>query len=612
MKINEYDKYLDIPEKYRFDLESILEGKTLEQLIAEYQKLTEQRISNKDTKYNDIEAYVADVKLSEQASLIMFKIHNYISNNLNTNLVDPKWKKIKQDFSFLSNELSQKLGSESNRFYKHIDKMKLWKEDPRLKSYKRHMEDQINALEHKLSDEVEEYIINSAIGAGKPHSIFSIITNSELQFNDVLTSKGKKLKLNYANRDMLLKSNDPLVRKNAYQNFWNAYYQHKDSLSEILYQQFIAITTEAKLRKYPSAVAMLTDSDKVSDDILVSLFEQVSNNRDPLIKYHKLHKKFYKIRYGSKQQKWDGMRELVDVKSQYSVEEAQQLILEALKPFGAEYIDQIQKAFNQRWVDYMPSKGKRQGAYSIGTSYGIDKKFILMNFNGELRSVETLAHELGHSMHSYFSDTRQNFIDSQYPIFLAEIASIYNELMLFDLLLKTSTDDKLKFHILESMIKGFQGTVLRQVEWANYEYSLYDKISKGQISSSYSALSELYYENSKKFTLNPTELKYNDKDTLGAIYVPHFYYGFYVYKYAIGQLVACYFFKKYKTEGVVAIQNYIENFLSAGGSDYPINILNKVGIDLTSEQFYQEGFSYIKELVYEYEKLGNKLFKTKK
>lgn len=608
-EIKEYDRYQDIPQKYRWKLDDILENKTFDEWLAEYEKLVRARIAIKDSKYDSIESYLEDVKLDEQATIIAFKLHNYSSNWRNTNVTDTQANTAVQKFTTLYSQLKSELGSEENRFFVHIDKMKQWKDDPRLKDYKRDMEDLIDSYEHKLSDDVENYLIQTSIGNPNPHNVFAILTNSELDFGVITTSKNKKIKLTPVNRSKLLKSNDEAVRKGAYKNYISAFAKHKNTLAELLYQHFKKQQVEAKVRKYNSTVEFLTHSDRVSDEILQKLYEQVSNRKSVFKKFNKYHKIFYKQRFKSTMHDWDATRDLVNVKTEYSVEEAKDLVTKALEPFGDEYINQIKKALSQNWVDFMSAKGKRSGAYSIGSSYGIEKKYILMNFNGTLKSVSTLAHELGHSMHSYYSDTRQSLNLSQYPIFLAEIASVFNELMLFDYLLKNSHDDKLKFTILTDVINGFIGTVMRQVEWSNYEYNLFAAIEDDQPVNNWSAISKLYFENSKKYSLKSNP-KYNEEKTIASVYVPHFYYSFYVYKYAIGQLSANYFFAQYKKHGSAALQSYINNFLSAGSSDYPINILNKVGIDLTSESFYADGFTYVAELIDEWIKLGKKIFKV--
>lgn len=608
MEIKQYKNHKHVEDKYKWDLEDILQGKSIHYWINEYEKLTKARIKVKDSKYDSIEAYLEDLKLNDEQTLVSNKIYNYISNNLNTDLTNPAYIKLDKEFEFKSHELSQELGSELPRFFANLEKIKLWKDDPRLKSYKRGIEDLIDSQKYKLDDKVEEYLVQSALGEPNPHTVFGILSDSELDYGYVTLPNGSKTKLDPIKRTKLLKSNIKEVRKQAYQNYWNAYFKHKDSFAELLYQHFNKLVSEAKIRKYDSAVSMLTYDDQVSDEILQKLFSKVSEKRYILKKYLKNLKSFYKKRFKEEFHDWDSTRDLVKVKTEYSVAEANDLVLKALKPFGQEYYDQVYKALNENWVDYMSTTTKRSGAYSIGGTYGIEKKYILMNFDGTLGSVETLAHELGHSMHSYYSDKHNDINNASYPIFLAEIASIFNELMLFDYLTEHSDNERLKFYILNNLINGFNGTVHKQVLWANYEYDLYNAIQKGQANSSYDSISKIYYQNSLKYMLVDT-YKYSQKQTIQSIYVPHYYYGFYVYKYAIGQLVAIYFFKQYKKYGKQALDNYISNFLSAGGNDYPLEILKKVGVDLTNDQFYDEGYSYLEELVTRWTKIGQKLFK---
>ncbi|MCU4706360.1 oligoendopeptidase F [Mycoplasma sp. CSL7503-lung] len=608
MKAKQFKKHTDIPKKYTWDLEDILKGRKIEELIDEYEAVYRERIKNKDSKYDNFESYIEDVKKSEKQTLLEFKVENYISNKLNEDLVNPEILKLESELKVRFNKLNIEFGSEINRFYKNIEKIKEWKNDPRLADYKRHLEDQIEDYNHKLDDKVEEYLIQSAYGQPNPEKIFSLLTNSELDYGYVNVGK-KKIKLNPTNYRQLRKHKDAKVRKEAYVNYLKAYKDHKDSLAEVLFQHFKEIVVEAKIRKFDSAVDMLTKTDKMNDELLNKLFEQVSQRKDIVHKFRNWRKRFYFSKYGIKMQKWDSARDLVNVKTEYTVDEMIYLAKKSLEPFGGKYIEQVNKALSENWVDYMPTNTKRGGAYSIGGTYGIDKKYVLMNFDGTLGSVETLVHELGHSMHSYFADSRNNLINSQYPIFLAEIASIYNELMLIDYLLKKSNDDKLKFQVLNALINNFFSTVNDQVLFANYEYDLYKGIWDGKVSGSYDSISDIYFKNANKYSAK--KLKYSITNTIESIFVPHYYYGFYVYKYAVGQLVAVYFFKQYKQHGKKALDNYIDNFLSAGGRDYPINILNSVGVRLNDNNFYKEGFEFINDAIDEWIKLGKKIFKIK-
>ncbi|MBU4690031.1 oligoendopeptidase F family protein [Mycoplasma zalophidermidis] len=606
--MKQYKNLKEVDKKYCFDLDSLLEGKTIEQLFEKYTELMEYFIETKDSKYDNIEAFIENLNNREEVGILTNKIHNYISNNSNRELTNSYFTELSNKWDLINHEIAQKMGSETVRFYKNIDKIKFWINDERLKAHKKSLVEIIEEYEHKLDDSVEEYIIKKEKSSPSFEGVFDLITDAEMDYGFPLDSKGKKHKLSPAARLQYLKSNDSVLRKNTAINWQNALYRHKDSLANLLFQQFNTIATEAKIRGYKNSVYMLTKEDKVDDELLQSLFKRVSGLKNVISKKNKWFKKFYEAKFNEKfRPKYDSFRELVNVKSYYTVEEMKQTVFEALKVFGKEYSSMIQKAYDENWIDFMTIDNKVSGAYSIGSTYGLDKKYILMNFDGDLGSVETLAHELGHSMHSYFSDKNNDINNSDYPIFLAEIASIFNELMLYDHLLKTSKNDLFKFKIIQSMIDGFVGTVHRQTLWANYEYNLYSAIEKGEVGPSYESIAKIYYENSLRYSTK--KHKFDKKDQMGSVIVPHYYYGFYVYKYAIGQLVANFFYTKYKNDGEKFLQSYINNFLSAGGSDYPLNILANIGVDLKSEEFYQIGFKYFEELVEEYIKLGKKIFK---
>ncbi|QBF34438.1 oligoendopeptidase F [Mycoplasmopsis phocirhinis] len=608
--MKQYKKLRDVDKKYQFDLECLLNEQTIEDLFKEYENKMQYFIDAKQTKYNDIEAYLQYLNKSGQIGVLTNRISNYLSNNLNRELTNSRYAELNNQWNLLTQKINEQIGSESVRFYQNIDKIKAWINDPRLLTYKKNLTEAINDFQYKLDDNVEEYILKQANASPSFEDVFDLITDTELDYGYPLDSQGKKHKLSPALRIKLMKSNDSTLRKNTYINYHKASLKHKNSLANLLFQQFNTIATEAKTRGYKNSVHMLTFNDKIDDELLQSLFTKVSSLKTVIAKRNKYFKKFYEAKFKQKfRPKYDSMRDLVNVKSSYTIEQMKDIVFQALKPFGKEYIQTIQKAYDENWIDYMTIDNKISGAYSIGSTYGLEKKYILMNFDGDLSSVETLAHELGHSMHSYFSDKNNEIHNASYPIFLAEIASIFNELMLYDYLLRQSKNAKFKFKIIESMIDGFIGTVFRQTLWANYEYDLYKHIEEGKLGPSYDSIAKLYYENNLKYSVK--KHKFNKNEQITAVTVPHFYYGFYVYKYAIGQLVANYFYKKYKTEGETFLSTYIEEFLSAGDRNYPLKTLANVGVNLKDDNFYQIGFSYFEELVDEYIKLGKKIFKVK-
>ncbi|VEU75442.1 Oligoendopeptidase F, plasmid [Mycoplasmopsis maculosa] len=605
-KIDSYDK---VDKKYKFDLDDILKDKTIEELFSEYLDLSKEMIRIKDSKYNDIESYISALKFEDEVAILTNKISNYLSNKSNINLVDPEIKKLEAQSQKIFEEFINEFGSETNRFYANIEKIKSWIDDPRLSEYKNSLIELINNKKHKLSNDVEEYIIKTSVSTPSLENIFDILSDSELVYEKVKLGK-RKFILDSVSYSKLIKNKNKDIRKQAVDNFRKAKLVHKESFTNLLYDHLKMITVEAKTRNYKNSIEMLCYSDKVENTILEKLFENVKKIKSDIYEYNKSHKKFYELKFKDKyDSKYDFARELIKVKNNYSIEEIQKIILEAFKPYGDEYYNTIKKAFNENWIDYMSVNNKISGAYSIGESYGVDKKYILMNYDGEFESLETLAHELGHSMHSYFSDKNNSYVNSMYTIFLAEIASTFNELILYDYLLNNSRTDEEKFYLTSKIIDNFIGTVYKQTMWAEYEYNLYDKIEKNEISPSYSEFAKTYYEVTKKYIKK--SLKYNEQNNIAAVTVPHFYYGFYVYKYAIGLLVSNFFFKKYK-ENKNFLKIYIKEFLSSGSRYSTLETLKRLEVDLLSEDFYNEATAYFKTLVDQYSTLGNKIFKQKK
>ncbi len=609
--MKEYKKYIDIPEKYRFDLDFLLEGIPIEEHIKNYFKLIEFEIIEKDSKYDTPEKYLQNIQNGEKASILANKIFNYISNNINVNIVSPEFNKLQDDLEFKLFEFNKRLGSETNRFFNNEDKLRAWVELPSFKNYRKDIIFALNGKKHKLSNSIEEFIKNISRAEISATDVFGILSNSELNYKEAISKTGKKTKITLANRVSLLKSKDELVRKTTFNNWNDASLKHKGTFSNLLYQHFKNISTWSLERKYDSSVQALIDEDQVDDKLLQVLYKAVQDNNHYFQRFYSLKRKFFKIKFDKEMKPWDGLLPLVDIKIDYTIEEMQKEVYNSLEPMGNEYTSKIKEMFDNRWVDYYSVQNKRSGAYSIGASFGLEKKYILMNFDGSIRSVATLAHEAGHSMHSYFSDNSQPISLAQYPIFLAEIASIFNELMLQNYLLNNIKDQNLKFHLLSEAIEDFEGTVRRQTMWSNYEYDLYNLIDTGKSISTFEEIKKVYAENAKKYSLKKNAKFDKDNQLIAAVTVPHFYYDFYVYKYAIGFIVANSFFQKYKKEGLIALQNYINKFLKSGGSKWPIEILNDAGIDLYDPNIYYEAFNVLKIKIDEYEKIGNKIFKVK-
>ncbi|WP_203282215.1 oligoendopeptidase F [Metamycoplasma hominis] len=607
--LKKYNSYSDVEEKYKWDIEDILGNKTYQQLEDEYFDLYSKIIEIKDSKYNSLDQYVEYIELSKKFLILGNRISNYLDNKLNINIVDPTINKIISLFETKSQEYAKKLGSEANRIFQHKDKIKTWINDDRLIDVKKDLEATLQELDHKLSDDVENYLNDTASGSPVPEDIFSIISDSEVDFGNVLI-KNKKIKITEGNRIALLKNKDEQVRKDVYFNYLNGYLKNKQSLARLLYQHIKEISVNALYRKYNSSLESILLQDHVDKKLLNIIYDAVQKHMYIFKKYNNAKKQFFKAKFNKKLEKWDYFLDLVNVKSSYTIEEAQKILLDVISIMPYEYPEVVKKAIDERWVDYVNVPSKRSGAYSIGGAAGMKKIYILMNFDGTLESVNTLCHEMGHSMHSYFSNKCQSPLRSSYPIFLAEIASIFNELLLNDYLISKSKNIQQQFYLLDSSINDFIGTVLRQTMWSNFEFDLYNAIDENKPLNTYEEIEKLYVENEKKYSTTSKSIKLGDPRNVYSVMVPHFYYYFYVYKYALGYIVANVFFQKYKQEGQEALKNYINKFLSAGDIDWPANILKDAGVDIYNEDIYNLAFEVLNQKVDKYIKLGKKIFKN--
>ncbi|PAF55506.1 oligoendopeptidase F [Mycoplasmopsis agassizii] len=606
----QYKKREDVPEKYKYDLSTILENKTIEDLFQELEKLQKDLLKERDTHLNSLDNLVEHYKLWDKWSILGERIYNYISNNLSVNVVDPEFNKLQQKFFISFYSFKEQWGDEEKRLLDKTDQLKEWIKDERLKNYAKSLEFTIKNKEYRLADSVEEYLNNTEFGKTNLSEIFSVLSNSELDYGFATNKDGsRKIKITLGNRSTLLEDEDEEIRRTTLLNYNHGYAKHRQTFARLLISHFKKVSSESLIRGFKSSVESYLFSDQIDERLVLNLYQSVEKNTPILQKYWKAYAEFFKSKYNKDLKMWDTLLPIAEVENKYTVEEAQELILKAMKPFGDEYISVLEKAFKERWIDYMPVENKRSGAYSIGGSYGLEKKYIMMNFNGKLREVKTLAHELGHSMHSYFSDKSLPYSLASYPIFLAEIASIFNELMLDYYLYENTDDIQTKLYLLSESINDFQGTVFRQVHFSNFEYDLYKLVDNRSPLAGFEDIQAIYKKLGEKYKLNDIEDPFPaEEQAIYSAIVPHYYYNFYVYKYAIGYIVANVFFNKFKNEGAQALQTYINNFLSKGGSKWPAEILKDAGVDLYDSAIYEKAFEILNDKVEKFIELGKKVY----
>ncbi|WP_033160781.1 M3 family metallopeptidase [[Mycoplasma] collis] len=599
-----YKKYENIPSKYKFDLESLLKN-SIEQEI-EFFIIQKKRILNwKETKYDNPENYLKYLKIEQENDLIFNRIYNYLTNKLSLNLIDSKINKLIANLENELNFIYEKNGSELNRQNKYFAKLKKWAKLEIFQNYKKYFEEIFQAQKYRLEEKIENFIIKNEKSEINLENYFEILVNSELDYGYFIKNN-KKIKITENNFNFLMSSKDEKQRKEIFYTYYKNKYKHKELMAKFLIDHFNKTANFAKIRNFNSSVESMLIDDKIDSKILENLFQTISQKKNIISKIKKYNNLFFKKKYGFKPKIYDNWLELINIKQKYTIEQAQEIILKALSVMGDEYLEIIKKAFNENWIDYFSAENKVSGAYTISNSYGLDKIYILMNWDYTIDSVFTLVHELGHALHNYYVNKYQEIQNSEFSIFIAEVASTFNELLLLDYLINTNKNKKLKFQMISKYIENFTDIVYHSTFLSNYEYDLFNILDKGQTLSSFDELVEIYQKNEQKFFSKKSKHKEN---YIHSVDVPHYYADFYLCKYAFGFLIANYFFEKYQEDK--NINNYIESFLKLGGSKWTLDILTKAKIDLTKSDLYELAFKKLNSYLNEFIKLGKEIFNKK-
>ncbi len=486
-------------------------------------------------------------------------------------------------YSFKTNFFTIELLKISNS-----DLNQLFINNPKLKEYEFIIEKIRNEKKHYLSLKEENIISLTDQVRNTQERIFDKLNDADVNFGLI-----NGVELNHGNYHNFITSVDVNVRKDAFTMYHQYYKNHFNTLSECLITQVKNNLFLSKTRKYKNPMNMYLDSDKINNRLYINLIKSVHKNLNLLHEYLKLKKDELNIKEMHMYDMYVKVNEPLDKK--YTYEEAKDIVLNSLKPFGDELVNIASIGLNNNWVDVYPNKGKTSGAYSSGC-YDT-KPYILLNFNHTFSSVETLAHELGHSIHSYYSRVNQPYQYSDYSIFLAEIASNTHELLLFNYLLQNSNSKQEKKYILEIILDSFRASIFRQTHFAEFEMIIHDRELNNDTLTNQGII-DIYYDLNKKYydkVLFQDELiKYE------ALRIPHFYSSFYVYKYAIGLAVAHVFASRIINNKTNAINEYID-FISAGSSKYPLDVLKRAGIDVNS--VVDDAFKLMKHYLDEYKKL---------
>ena len=469
------------------------------------------------------------------------------------------------------------------------------KENERTAYYGRKIEEMLRGQEHTLDAEKEELLAAAGDMAEAPDDIFSVLMNADMKYPDIVLEDGTHLPLTNSTYISYMESPDRAVREGAFKTLYGQIASLKNTFAAIYRGNLKQAKFYAQSRKYSSARAMYLEDSNVPESVDDNLLSAVHEALPMMYRYVAVRKKVLGV---DKLHMYDVYTPIVAAQNQtYEFEQAKQMVLEALKPMGEDYLSHAREGLENRWIDIYPNKGKKGGAYSWGCYDS--QPFILLNYTKNLDSVFTLIHEMGHSIHSYYSITAQDYAYSDYKIFVAEVASTCNECLLMHDLLKKTTDKEQRKYLLNHYLDSFKGTLFRQTMFAEFEKTAHDYCAQGKPLTA-EALSQMYLELNQKY-FGP-DMEKDEEIAYEWMRIPHFYTPFYVYQYATGYSAAVALSAKILKEGKPAVDAYM-SFLKGGESKDPIDLLKMAGVDMTTEKPVADALALFGELVAELEAL---------
>ncbi len=591
----------EIEEKDKWDLSKVFETKEdLEKCMEETKKLVDDFAKYQNHVMDNAKQFYKILKHDDEIGRRIEKLYSYasmksdqdVSNNKNLELVSRIENiyhyAIKKTY-FLNTEILKEDYSKIEDFMK---------KEPKLKEYERYLEKEFRYKEHTLNDNEEKLLSELGLAFGNDETTYSLLTDSDLTFGTIHDEEKKEVELTDTNYSIYIRSKNRKVRKEAFEKLYEKYKQFRNSLSSTLNGHIKQAVTLAHVRKYQTAFEKSLYKDELDEKVYNTLKETVHENLNIFQKYYALKKKVLGL---DEIHMYDVYAELTeDYDKNYSFDETKEIIFEAIKPLGEEYRKDLEKAFKERWIDIYPNKNKRGGAYS-GGSYDT-YPYVLLNYQGKLDDVSTIIHELGHSMHSYYTRNNQPYQYGDYPIFVAEVASTTNELILARYLIENSKDDKEKLAAINHLLELFKGTIFRQTMFEEFEKYAYDLVENDDVISA-DKLCQKYLELNKEYfgedVISDDLIQYEWEK------VPHFYYNFYVYKYATSLSAACDIATRILNKEEGALESYLE-MLKSGSRVSPLDTLKIAGVDMTDKKVYESAIKMFDETIEEFEKIYKK------
>ena len=592
----------EIPVEYTWDLTDLYDTDEAwtdvkNVLVTQFDNILKFKGEISKSPYNLLSCLKLDSKIKKELG----RLRSYAGMKFDQNTRSSKYLAMKQEISQLYTDYNSK----SSFINPEILKMDIKKIDEfilnesRLKDYKFYLYDLQRSKKHLLSEKEEKIIAETGLMAGTPYSIYSIFSNAELPFPEIELSDGSKALLNQSGYTKYRTLTNRKDREAVFQTFFGKLNEFKRTFGTNLDANVKKDMFYARVRGYNNSLESALDANNIPVEVYYSLIKNVNDNLESFHRYLKIKKRML----GVEQLKYSDLYAPVvkELDIEYTIDEAKEMVSSALKPLGKKYIKVINKALNDRWIDVYPTPGKRSGAYSNGSAYDVHP-YILLNFNGTYNDVSTLAHELGHTMHSYYSNNKQPYPTADYSIFVAEVASTFNEILLFHDYLESIKDENIRLNLLMEYLDGIKGSVFRQTQFAEFELRIHEMAERGEQLTG-DSLSELYKEVVRAYYGHDKGICYVD-DIINVewAYIPHFYYNFYVYQYSTSWTAATALSEKVRNNEKGVLKKYI-NFISSGGSDYPISLLKKAGVDMTTAEPFNKTMKEMNWAMDEIEKI---------
>lgn len=588
----------DIPNEYKWDLESMYENveawnedyKRCVELSKEFENFKGQVVKSSENLLNTLKKHDELYRLVENLyTYTHMKLDEDTRLGNSQELSDKGlslYVEVEEKTSFLVPEILTLNVEELNKYLEEQEELKL---------YNHFLDDILRVKEHILSAREESILAQMGEVANSPQKIFSMLNNADLKFPSIKDENGKEIEITHGNFIPLMESKNREVRKTAFEELYKTYKNFKNTFAASLNGDLKKNIFNARIRNFASSREASLSANNIPLTVYDNLINAIHNNLDSMYKYMDIRKRALNL---DELHMYDLYVPIVkDVDFNIPFDKGVEIIKKALAPLKDEYLAGMNEGFNSGWIDIYENRGKRSGAYSSG-SYD-SKPYILLNYHDTLDNVFTVAHEMGHSMHSYFSKKNQPYVYGGYGIFVAEVASTTNECLLLDYMLNNVTDKNERLYLLNHYLESFRTTVFRQTMFAEFEKLIHEHLENGEaltadyLCEAYKKLNELYYG---------PNMVVDEEIAMEWARIPHFYYNYYVFQYATGFSAAVAFSEKILKEGDTAVNDYL-NFLKSGSSDYPINVLKKAGVDMTTEDPVNNAMQLFKRLVDEFDKL---------